>query len=84
LVVHEMAHHVEFMNTGRLGSHEDEFNKAYRDLLEQSMSLLKLDRWSESDWLRIQPTQPMGISPSDGYATRADVMEAKWSAFLGQ
>jgi hypothetical protein len=84
LVVHEMAHHVEFMNTGRLSSHGDEFDEAFLDLLEHSMSLLKLDSWSESDWRRVQPTQPRGTSPDERSAAAVDVMQTKWSAYLGQ
>ena len=34
LVVHEMAHHVEFMNTGRLSGHGDEFDVVLRGLIE--------------------------------------------------
>ena len=82
LVVHEMAHHVEFMKTGRHSGHGDDFDEAFRDLLEQSTSILKLDSWSKSDWLSFQPTEPMGTSPSEIHATRINEMKAKWSAFL--
>lgn len=84
LVVHEMAHHIEYANTGRLGGHDHNFENALRDLLGQSMSLLNLDTWSDSDWLSFQPTESRGSTPNEAHASRIKAMKTKWSTFLGQ
>jgi len=82
LVVHELAHHVEFLQHGGLGSHEDEFDEALIELIGRSWSILGLDSWSQTAWERLRPAEPAGPSRSDIDAARIRVMRTKWQRLL--
>ena len=59
LLVHELAHHVEWHGSGdRLEGHLEAFGDAVPVVTEAVWQLLHLDRWTEQQWLEIAPKVP--------------------------
>ena len=56
LIVHELAHHLEFNRSSHFSGHGKEFQAAVHNLVDQSWSLLRLDEYSEHHWERYRPT----------------------------
>ena len=84
LVVHELAHHVEWHRLGgRVEGHLKVFGDAFRVVTEAVWQLLHLDRWTEERWLEVAPQvlEPT-IDDASIYRLRHEVHGSKWQLLL--
>ena len=84
LLVHELAHHVEWHGIRRrLEGHLEAFGDAVPVVTEAVWQLLHLDRWTEQQWLEIAPKVPQPtVDDASTYRLRHGIHKAKWQLLL--
>ena len=84
LVLHELAHHFEYLQNGELSGHGRGFVVALGDLIDRSWSFLGLGSWSESVWEQFGCAQVAGSALSYIGDTKLTTMRAKWDGYISK